>query len=206
MISHTRDRTFMTLFRTSRRVAALLAALTAGFVLQATVTSPAVATTSSRASGMQAPLEESSAATWLLWPGAHWCASTGFIDGYQGVICVNLEYRNYSGGRIFRAFLELKCGTDLETVKCTSAKANFVWATHLGDTWVETGRCVWNDPTTPCGPHGNRFNHPSTFVLLTGEIASFTIRGDARQGTGGFTLPTGQGYARVQPPTITITG
>jgi hypothetical protein len=188
----------MTLSRPSSRLAARLAALGAAFVLLASFASPAVATTSGQASGSQA-------AGLTLWPGAHWCGSTGFSpQGFQGVMCLNLEYEETIFGRRFVFSLEMKCGNSAGLVPCVSAQANYA-AIHKWQTLPEQLRCVPSGPA--CKPDVNRSYHPEYFYMEPGEVVQFLVRGDAREGVGGFTLPGGwQGYVHLQPPTITITG
>jgi hypothetical protein len=189
----------MTLSRPSSRLAALLAALSAAFVLLASFASPAVATTSGQASGSQA-------AGLTLWPGAHWCGSTGWSPTrFQGVMCLNLEYEETVFGRRFVFSLEMKCGTEFRLVTCVSAQANYA-AIHKWQTLPEQLRCVPSGPA--CKEDDvNRDYHAEYFYLQPGEIVQFLVRGDARKGVGGFTLPDGwQGYVHLQPPTITITG
>jgi hypothetical protein len=195
----------MTLPRPSNRLAVLLAALIAAFALQASVASPAGAATSNRATAVHATvLARSSADGWMLWPGAHWCVSTGFIAGYQGVMCMNLEYQIGINGRWFMVSLEMKCGTRTDIAPCVSAQANYAF----GGAWqslVAQARCVPSGPT--CDTTVTRWYSPEVFFVATGDSKQFLGRGDARRGTGGFTLPGGgQGFAHLATPTITIAG
>ena len=150
---------------------------------------------------------------WTRFPGAHWCATTGYdARGYQGVVCIDLDYQATGSGRQYRFTVELKCGTSAGTQRCTSAQAYFYYAMYNNATqssetsrW-DTARCVPSGPV--CNPDVTVFRHSKIYPIPRGSCRNFTGVGDAGYGHGGFTLPDGyQDYAVVvNTPSIQVCG
>jgi hypothetical protein len=128
-------------------------------------------------------LDAASAVSWTPVPGGHFCRSTGFSGGQQGVVCNNFYQGRSSGFRVVKSEIELKCGNSAGLLPCTSAMA----VGTLDGGRAYTARCVPSGPA--CPKDGYKVSSP--YMILVPSCTSVSATANAAMGSGGFTLPNG---------------
>ena len=127
------------------------------------------------------PAPAQAAVSWTPVPGGHFCQSTGFFGGQQGVACNNFYQGRSSTFLVIKSEIELKCGTGAGLLPCTSALA--VGNLEGGSSY--TARCVPSGPVCPTA--GYKVSSPYQVLVPGCSWVSATV--NATQGFGGFTLP-----------------